>query len=85
MKLISLLYVIYIIIFYLPLLAESISHSSWFFQLGMSSLWVAFLLNISWFIPKVRILTYQALGKRLSLCCITISIIFFVWGSVLII
>ncbi|MBO7924632.1 hypothetical protein J5X92_20765, partial [Alteromonas sp. K632G] len=76
--------VVYWVIWFVPFTTVIIgTDGSWFFSVGIISLWLFPVAIIAWLFKKVRIVVVQKLGKQMAWCSFVVILAFFTWGSFL--
>jgi hypothetical protein len=76
--------VVYWVIWFVPFTTIITgTDGSWFFSVGIISLWLLPVAIIAWLFKKVRIVVVQKLGKQMAWCSFVVILAFFTWGSFL--
>lgn len=76
--------VVYWIIWFVPFTAVIIgTYGSWYFGLGILSLWILPFLVLGWFFSVVRSIVVATLGSMKSYISVGLIICFFSWGAFL--
>ena len=76
--------VTYWIIWFAPFTASIIgTDGSWYFGLGILSLWILPFLILGWFFSSVRSIVIAKLGSMKSYVSLCLIVCFFSWGAFL--